>query len=233
MAAAAHLTRLSARLSTNTRVKFAQQYAQNDDRAMTMGAADDRDFGSLSRLQFDGYDWEVIDEADVEALQRRFTRKLTMKTAAEGVDAESSQQQDADLFLRNEAFEKIQSDETAAAKPTILARFDTNARMLMSPSRNHLLLTSSQDMSESSFSTPSRSTTTPATMPSPPRKLAREKVPLARATPKLSEAPSTPPPPPPPANSSPQPVTPILTTRRFRDGRSSFLCRPAAGMMAE
>lgn len=245
-AVAAHLTRV-ARVSTHTRVKYAQQYVNNQsEQPSTLGddmksqssshIADSRLCSTMSRLQFDGYEWDVMEETDTDGLVRRITRKVTMvqdpKKAKEAAAVSSAE---CEVEMADDAIKQPTSPRT---RPKILARFDTEARFLMSPasSRPGLMVKQTNDERGSL----DVATATNAKPPEIAMSMATSSIighaimnPQSNALPNetvhSAETNATT-----EARKASAPVTPILTTRRFREGRSSFMARTPSepGMLA-
>ncbi|GKY96682.1 hypothetical protein MPSEU_000627800 [Mayamaea pseudoterrestris] len=220
-AVAAHFTRI-ARVSTNTRVKYAQQYMNKPEQPSSPGGdAGNADSSSLcstmSRLQFDGYEWDVSDDNDHEALARRLTRKITTL---------QTNGHDNDMNPANQGLNPADdtpapsSPSRNASRPQILARFDTDARMLMAPSQSARLARqiSEEQRQEASLSTEAAPKTVILRIaPVEPK---------AKATEATNDPVHT--------TAALEPVqqvpvaTPLLTTRRFREGRSSFMSRSSS-----
>jgi hypothetical protein len=221
-AVAAHLTRV-ARVSTNTRVQYVQQYMKDQQgESNSTAMKDSRLCTTMSRLQFDGYDWDVSDEQqqqDVDGLARRLTRKVTTVPSHPITKDSATSNVDPAATVPLHVDDVPPPGSPKSSRPKILARFDTEARMLMSPSRPRLFGRTNHthqavDDTSDPLTTTSDSVKTTVFRMAP----ARSRVEATAAAAVIPE--------PEPATMPHQaPVTPILTTRRFREGRSSFLNR--------
>jgi hypothetical protein len=218
-AVAAHFTRV-ARVSTNSRVKYAQQYMNKPDQEQGQTPLDSIDSSRLcitmSQMQFDGYEWDVLDnELDNDVLARRLTRKLTALHAdsKQGLGDETVSAQAPSSPSRN------------GGRPLIIARFDTEARSLMSPSRPGLF--TRQRTNEQEVVVAKALGTLSVKQIEPLSAADLEPVHISKSVPKpVAVAVSEP--------GKQDVTTPLLTTRRFREGRSSFMSMsPAEQRIAE